>query len=341
MYLCFMIFITGGTGLVGSHILLKLSQDNIPFKSLKREESSLQICKEVFTHYNSSELFDSINWVNGDINDIPSLEEGMQTCDKLIHAAAIVSFKKEDSELLQKVNVEGTENVMNVALSSSIKKVAYISSIATLGRTSTSDIVNEDCMFQLSDKESNYAVSKYHAEQEVWRSSQEGLDVVILNPSVILGPGDFTKGSSQIFQKIYDGLKYYTNGSTGYVDVTDVAECAITLLQSDIKNERFIINGENLKYREVFDMIAIEFKKKKATIKVTPFLKETAWRMELIRSFITGKIPLITKETVNTAMKNSSYSTKKIENAISFKFVPIKESVKRYCEWFSKNIKSV
>jgi nucleoside-diphosphate-sugar epimerase len=333
-----MIFITGGTGLVGSHILLKLSQDNIPFKSLKREESSLQICKEVFTHYNSSELFDAINWVNGDINDIPSLEEGMQTCDKLIHAAAIVSFKKEDSELLQKVNVEGTENVMNVALSSSIKKVAYISSIATLGRTSTTDIVNEDCMFQLSDKESDYAISKYHAEQEVWRSSQEGLDVVILNPSVILGPGDWTKGSSQIFEKIYKKLKFYTPGSTGYVDVIDVANCAVKLLNSDIINERFIINGENLKYKQLFDWISDGFNVKKPTILVTPFLKEIAWRVEWLKSLITGKSALITKETADFAMRDSYYSTSKIEDSIAYKFTPIKKSIKKYCVWFLSRV---
>ena len=337
-----MIFVTGGTGLVGSHILLKLSQRNILFKALKRENSSLNICKEVFTYYNAESKFNQIKWVDGDINDIPSLEEGMKDCSQVIHTAAIVSFhNNDDEEIMLKINIEGTINIVNVALGLEINKLAYISSIAALGRNTTSDIIDEDCMFRINEKESSYSLSKYYSEQEVWRASQEGLDVVILNPSVILGPGDWNKGSSQIFQKIYEGLKYYTNGSTGYVDVMDVAECSIKLLLSDIKNERFIINGENLKYREVFDMIAIEFKKKKAAIKVTPFLKETAWRMELIRSFITGKRPLITKETVNTAMRDSSYSTKKIENAISFKFVPIKESVKRYCKWFSKNIKSV
>ena len=190
-------------------------------------------------------------------------------------------------------------------------------------------------------KEENYALSKYLSEQEVWRASQEGLDVVILNPSVILGPGDWTKGSSQIFQKIYYGLKYYTCGSTGYVDVTDVAECTIRLLQSEIKNERFIINGENLYYREVFDMIAEGFNKKKATVEVTPFLQELAWRVELFRSFITGKRPLITKETVNSAMKCNSYSNRKLENAIGFKFIPIKNSVTKYCKWFAERIKLV
>ena len=189
---------------------------------------------------------------------------------------------------MNKINVEGTVNIVNVAIGEGIEKLSYISSIAALGRNTTTDIVDEDCKFKISDKEGNYALSKYYSEIEVWRGSQEGLDVVILNPSVILGPGNWTKGSSQIFQKIYDGLKYYTSGSTGYVDVTDVAECAIILLQSDIKNERFIINGENLKYRELFDMIAEGFNKKKATVKVTPFMKDLAWRIELFRSFITG-----------------------------------------------------
>lgn len=336
-----MIFITGGTGLVGSHILLKLSQRNISFKALKRERSSLDICKDVFTYYNAESQFNKIKWVNGDINDIPSLEEGMKNCTKVIHAAAIVSFHNDDEEIIYKINVEGTINIVNVALSAGIEKLSYISSIAALGRNTTSDIVDENCDFKISKKENNYSLSKYYSEQEVWRASQEGLDVVILNPSVILGPGDWTKGSSQIFQKIYDGLKYYTSGSTGYVDVTDVAECAIKLLESDIKNERFIINGANLKFRELFDMIAERFNKKKATIKVTLLMKELAWRIEFFRSLITGRRPLITKETANSSMKISSYSTKKIENAISFKFIPIEESVEKYCQWFSERIESV
>ena len=336
-----MIFITGGTGLVGSHILLKLSQRNISFKALKRERSSLDVCKDVFTYYNAESQFNKIKWVNGDVNDIPSLEEVMKNCTKVIHAAAIVSFHNDDEETIYKINVEGTINIVNVALSAGIEKLSYISSIAALGRNTTSDIVDENCDFKISKKENNYSLSKYYSEQEVWRASQEGLDVVILNPSVILGPGDWTKGSSQIFQKIYDGLKYYTSGSTGYVDVTDVSECAIKLLESDIKNERFIINGANLKFRELFDMIAERFNKKKATIKVTLLMKELAWRIEFFRSLITGRRPLITKETANSSMKISSYSTKKIENAISFKFIPIEESVEKYCQWFSERIESV
>jgi len=334
-----MIFVTGGTGLVGSHVLLKLAQDGEPFKALKRPSSSLNICRNVFSEYNQAELFTRINWIDGDINDIPSLEIAIQNCEYILHCAAIVSFHPSDVDLLKKVNIEGTANVMNVALTSSVKKVGYISSIAALGRNSTEGIVDEDCHFTSTKLDSNYALSKYYAEQEVWRASQEGLDVVIINPSVILGPGDWTKGSSQIFQRIHKGLKFYSTGSTGYVDVVDVANSLISLLFSDIKNERFIVNGANLKYRDIFDRIALSFGNPKATIKVRPLLKEIAWRLEVIRSFISGNPPLITKETANSAMTNSSYSTEKIIKTIGFIFTDIDTTIKRYCDWYIKDLK--
>ena len=338
MYLCFMIFVTGGTGLVGSHILLKLAKKGDDFKALKRKSSALGICKSVFSFYNADALFEKINWVEGDVNDIPSLTEGMQGCEKLIHCAAIVSFYASDADLLKKVNIEGTANVMNVALASGVKKAGFVSSIAALGRNSTLGMVDEECQFKITKLDSNYALSKYYAEQEVWRASNEGLDVVIVNPSVILGPGDWTKGSSQIFQKIHNGLKFYTQGGTGYVDVNDVAESVLQLLFSEIKNERFIVNGANLKYRYCFDRIAVALKKPKATIKVTPLLKEIAWRIEAVRSFFTSQKPLLTRETANSAMRNSSYDTSKIKKMINFQFTEIDTTIKKYANWFISDL---
>ena len=334
-----MIFVTGGTGLVGSHILLELSQKGEQFKALKRNSSSLIICKNIFKHYNAEDLFEKINWVVGDINDIPSLENGMQNCEQVLHCAAVVSFQPTDAELLKKVNIEGTANVMNVALTSGVKKVGFISSIAALGRNSTEGIIDEECYFKATKLDSNYALSKYYAEQEVWRTSQEGLNVVIVNPSVILGPGDWNKGSSQIFQKIHSGLKFYTPGSTGYVDVVDVANSLVALLFSDVKNERFIVNGANLKYRDCFDRIAVAFNIPKATIKVTPLLKEIAWRIESMRSYILGNKALITRETANSAMTNSSFSTAKIKEFINFNFTDIDVTIKKYADWFIKDLK--
>ena len=329
-----MIFVTGGTGLVGAHVLLKLAQKNKDFKALKRISSSFDICKRIFHYYNADDLFDKINWTEGDVNDIPSLEHAMQDCNLLLHCAGIVSFSSKDIELLKKINIEGTENVMNVALDIGIKKACFVSSIAALGRHSDFGKIDEECYFKATKIDSNYALSKYFSEQEVWRASAEGLDVVIVNPSVILGPGDWSKGSSKIFEKIYNGLRFYTTGSTGYVDVVDVAEACIKLLFSEIKNERFILNGANLKYRDCFDRIAESFGKSKATIKVTPFLKEIAWRAEALKSLITNKKPLITKETANSAMTNRMFSTKKIEQALDFKFTDINFTIKKYTEWF-------
>jgi dihydroflavonol-4-reductase len=329
-----MIFVTGGTGLVGSHVLLKLAQQSKEFKALKRASSSLDVCKSIFTYYKAEDLFSKINWVEGDLNDIPSLEEGMKDCDFILHCAGIVSYSPSDIQLLKKVNIEGTANVMNIALTSGIKKAGFVSSIAALGRNSISGIVDEECHFKATKIDSNYALSKYFSEQEVWRASGEGLDVVIINPSVILGPGNWEKGSSQIFEKIYNGLKFYTNGSTGYVDVVDVAESVIQLLFSDIKNERFIVNGANLKYRDCFDRIAVALGKTKATIKITPFLKEIIWRIEAIKFLITGKTPLITKETANSAMTKSSFSADKIQAKIGFQFTNIDATINKYANWF-------
>jgi len=334
-----MIFVTGGTGLVGSHILLRLAKEGISFKALKRETSSLQICENVFSHYAAKDLFAKINWETGDVNDIPSLEKAMEDCIRVLHCAAIVSFHPAEVELMRKVNIEGTANVVNVALSKGIKKLGYVSSIAALGRNSTVGIVDEECYFKATKLDSNYALSKYYAEQEVWRGSQEGLDVVIVNPSVILGPGDWNKGSSQIFQKIHSGLKFYTTGSTGYVDVIDVANSLVDLLLSSVKNERFIVNGANLKYRDCFDRIAIALGKPKASIKVTPFLKEVAWRLEAIRSFITSKTPLLTKETANSAMTDGAYSTEKIKKEIDFQFTEIETTIQKYANWFLADLK--
>jgi nucleoside-diphosphate-sugar epimerase len=334
-----MIFVTGGTGLVGSHILLRLAKDGMPFKALKRETSSLQICENVFSYYTTKDLFAKINWITGDVNDIPSLENAMEGCSKVLHCAGMISFYHAEAELMRKVNIEGTTNVANVALSKGIKKLGYISSIAALGRNSTVGVVDEECYFKATKLDSNYAFSKYYAEQEVWRASQEGLDVVIVNPSVILGPGDWDKGSSQIFQKIHSGLKFYTTGSTGYVDVMDVANSLVDLLLSSVKNERFIVNGANLKYRDCFDRIAIALGKPKASIKVTPFLKEVAWRLGAIRSFITSKTPLLTKETANSAMTDGAYSTEKIKKQIDFQFTAIDASIQKYANWFLADLK--
>ena len=214
----------------------------------------------------ATQLFKEINWIDGDLNDISSLENGMKGCDFLVHCAAIVSFSSSDIEDLKKVNIEGTANVMNTALHFNYKRCIYISSVATLSREINFQNVDENCHFEPHKDTSNYAFTKYYAEQEVWRASNEGIDVVVLNPSIILGPGDWDKGSSKIFQRIFNGLKFYSTGSSGYVDVIDVAQIAKSLIFSNIKNERFILNGINIKFKEAFNLIADELNVERAHI---------------------------------------------------------------------------
>ena len=328
-----MIFLTGGTGLVGAHILLKLTESGQKVKALKRKRSSLTVIKNIFSHYKKTNLLQSIEWIEGDLLDLFSLQEGINGCNTVIHCAAIVSFNPKDFKKMMKINVEGTANIVNICLENNIDKLAYISSIATLN-DEKNQVRTEDSFWKESKSNSQYAKSKYLSEQEVWRGIEEGLNSIIVNPSVILGPGDWQKGSSQMFEKVWKGLKFYSSGSTGYIDVVDVAKCVIKLLEKEIINERFILNAENKKYRDIFDSIAENLNKPKPHIKVSPLIKEIAWRIEWLMSLITNKSPLITKETANTAMKNKSFSNEKIIKALDYKFIPIEESIKHYSQWF-------
>ncbi len=328
-----MIFLTGGTGLVGAHILLKLTESGQKVKALKRKRSSLTVIKNIFSHYKKTNLLQSIEWIEGDLLDLFSLQEGINGCNAVIHCAAIVSFNPKDFKKMMKINVEGTANIVNICLENNIEKLAYISSIATLN-DEKNQVRTEDSFWKESKSNSQYAKSKYLSEQEVWRGIEEGLNSIIVNPSVILGPGDWKKGSSQMFEKVWRGLKFYSSGSTGYIDVLDVAKCVVKLLEKEIINERFILNAENIKYRDIFDSIAENLNKPKAHIKVSPLIKEIAWRIEWLKSLITNKSPLITKETANTAMKNKSFSNEKIIKALDYKFIPIEESIKHYSQWF-------
>jgi nucleoside-diphosphate-sugar epimerase len=307
-------------------------------KALRRETSKLDSCKKIFRYYNLESLYNNINWCIGDINDVALLEEQMAECDVIIHAAALVSFHKKDIDNLKKTNIEGTANVMNIALSLNYQKCIYISSVATLGREIESNQVDESCIFKFNNEESNYSYSKYYAEQEVWRASNEGLDVVILNPSIILGPGNWDKGSSKIFQRIYQGLKFYTTGSSGYVDVIDIANITLLFLRNNIVNERFVLNGTNISYRDAFDLIADELGVKRATIKVTPLLKELAWRFERIRSFIINRPSLLTKETAASSMRNISYSSEKIKILLDYDFISFEDSIKKYGKLFKQDL---
>ncbi|MDP4266916.1 MAG: NAD-dependent epimerase/dehydratase family protein [Bacteroidota bacterium] len=335
-----MVFVTGGTGLVGSHLLFELIKKGEKVRALRRESSSISLTKKIFSYYDDKfdELFNKIEWVEGDMLDYLGLEKLFDDIDNVYHCAATVSFDTSDHEQMINNNVKGTENLINISIDKNIRKFAYVSSIATLGRAKNENkITNENTDMDETGEISVYSLSKYLAEKEVWRGIAEGLNAVIVNPSIIIGPGDWSKGSCQMFQVGYKGLKYYTKGVNGFVDVRDVAKILVLLMSSEISNERFILSSENVSYRKLYDDISLNFNFKKPYIKVNPFLSGIAWRIEKLKSLIAGLKPLITKETARTANQKYFYSNERIVNAINYKFIPVSESIKHTCSAYLKD----
>jgi nucleoside-diphosphate-sugar epimerase len=232
------------------------------------------------------------------------------------------------------INARGTESLVNAALEAGVKKFCHVSSIAALGRNSTKDIVTENTWWKPSPKNSDYSVSKYRAEREVWRASEEGLDVVIVNPSVIIGPGDFTSGAYKIMQQAYKGIPFYTDGATAFVDVRDVADAMINLMKSDIKNERYIVSAANVSYRHFFDLLHDAFGKKRAFIKANKSLVRLAGFVDKVRSIFTDKEHTITADAVNAVSSIHQYNNTKLIERIGLQYIPIETSVKQMCEVF-------
>lgn len=337
-----MILVTGGTGLLGSHLLYDLVKSGKKVRALKRSSSKLSDVQRTFYYYtkDAEQLFSAIEWVDGDVLDIFSLLDAMEGVDEVYHCAAIVSFSKKNQEELLKVNIDGTANVVNAALEKGIKKFCHVSSIATLGKAEGENEISEDTFWKSSPENTLYSISKYGAEREVWRGVQEGLNAIVVNPSIIIGPGNWKKGSSNLFHTAYNGNKYYTHGATGFVDVRDVAKAMIDLMESTIKNERFIISSENIPYQYFFDLVHKDLGIRKPYLKAGKTLSEIIWRIEKVRSFITGLDPLITKETARTAHKKSSFSNKKIRELLGFNFIPMEQSIKDTCKLFLQDMQS-
>jgi len=334
-----MILVTGGTGLVGAHLLLELLKREDTVFALKRPSSDLNITKRIFSYYTDDfqKIFERINWVEGNILDYQSIRDALKDITKVYHCAAAVSFQSSDKQTIADTNRLGTANLVNACLETGIEKLLHVSSIGALGRAGVTGIVDEDSQWN-SKKTSVYSTSKYHAEMEVWRAIAEGLNAVIVNPSIIIGPADWNKGSAKLFDTMYHGLKFYTLGSNGFVDVEDVVKLMIILMESDISAERFILNAENVPYKQFFTSMAKALNVKPPQIEAKRFLSEIAWRVFWVKSLFTGKQSSITKETAETANQTYQYSNRKIVDATSYKFMSIEESIKKTAAFYLKDL---
>lgn len=320
-----MVLVTGGTGFLGAYIIKELVGQGYSVRAIRRSSK--------LPSFVSPDILNKAQWVEGDILDVVSLDEAMEGIEQVIHSAAVVSFVKKDRKNMYQVNVEGTANVVNMALEKKVKRFVHLSSVAALGRTAGGGHVNEEKKWEESKVNTHYAKTKYKAELEVWRGISEGLEAVILNPSTILGYGDWSQGSSAIFKNIFKGFKWYTPGINGFVDVEDVARVTRLLLESNISEERFIVNGDTWSFRKLQETISDNFQRKRPVHEATPLLLGMAWRMEKIKSLFTGNKPLLTKESARVAVSQTWFENDKLLKALpGFSFTPLEETIKKACE---------
>jgi nucleoside-diphosphate-sugar epimerase len=323
------ILITGGTGFLGSYLLRYLVEQGEKVRAIRRSTSSMDLVKSIENQ---------VEWIEADILDVVSLEEAMEGIEQVYHCAAVISFNPKEAKWMKKVNAEGTTNVVNMALRTGVKRFLHVSSIAAIGRNKHSQIVTEETKWERSPLNSNYAVSKMMAEQEAWRGAAEGLEVVAVNPSVIMGSGRWEDGTNGFFNQIWKGLKFYPTGTTGFVDVRDVARAMILLMNSEIVDERYILNGENIDYPTFLTWIAESLNKPKPSIKVNIFLREFAWRSAYLISKITGKKPFLTKETAHSASNTFFYKNDKFQTTFpNFQFTPIQQTIEETAKQYQKS----
>jgi dihydroflavonol-4-reductase len=324
-----MILITGGAGLVGKELIAQL---------LAKGEKVAAIYNKTFLPDFNSPLLQQFHC---NILDVTGLEEIMQqqNIQQVYHCAAIVTFNPSRKQELFKINIEGTANIVNASLNAGVKKLVHVSSVAALGRIRENEAITEKMNWTEETSNSNYGQSKYLAEMEVWRGVGEGLDAVMVNPTMILGDGDWNAGSSQIFKSVYNEFPWYSEGVTGFVDVRDVVKAMIALMESDISSDRFIISAEDRSFKNVFDLVAKTFGKKPPHKKVTPFLAQIVWRLEAVKSLFTGKDPLVTKETAKTALAIVHFDNSKLKKFLpDFTYRSLEDTIAHTCSLLQQKL---
>ncbi len=322
------ILVTGGTGFVGSYILRYLvKKDYKNLYCLKRSTGKLDLL---------SPVVDKITFLEGDVLDITSLENAIRQVDIVIHCAAMVSFKSKDKERMMKVNVEGTANIVNICNDNNIEKLIHISSIAAIGRSQSGKMMSEKTDWTDSKNNSDYSISKYLSEMEVWRGFAEGLPVAILNPSLIMGAGFWDIGTGELFKKVYSGLPVYPIGTNGFVDVRDVAQMAILLMEKNIVGERFICSANNLKLKDVFSTMANILGKKPPRIKMSPTLVSIASFFLNILNFIPGYSSNLTSQSLKNASFDSLYDNSKSVKQLDYTYIPISKTLEETGKLFLK-----
>lgn len=329
-----MILVTGGTGLVGAHLLYQLVQNNKAIKAIYRREKKLESVKRIFSYYSDDyiKLYDRIEWVESDLLDISRLTEAFQGVEYVYHCAAFVSFEPDKYHLLRRTNIEGTANIVNLGISNKVKKLCFVSSIAALGESQNNIKIDEDTHWNPEADNSVYAITKYGAEMEVWRGTQEGLPAVVVNPGVIIGGGIWSHGSGNIIKKVYNNLKYYTSGNIGCIDVKDVVNIMIQLLEGKIINERYILVAENVSYKSFLYTISEKLNVEPPKKEAKPWLLAIGWRLDWLSHKVLGKRRVLVKQMIASLFNKVIYDNSKVKEALNYNFIILENSIERVAQ---------
>lgn len=328
-----MILVTGATGLVGSHLLYHLVSSGHNVRAIYRKNSDIYAVRDVFALYTKAiiPLWRKVQWVEADLNDIPALEIAFTGVEYVYHAAAMVSFRRRDQAKLCAINVKGTANIVNLCIAHSVKKICYVSSVATLSKEANKPIMDENSFWNPEEDHNHYAISKYGAEMEVWRGTQEGVPAVIVNPGVILAPSMQGRSSSGIVKEYSNGNRFYTDGETGFVDVRDVVSAMYRLMQSEIHNKRYILVSENLSYQEFTGMLDKELGYQTSAKKVGRFMINIISLLMTFIGFLLGKTPKLDRDTARSLFKKNRYSNILIQETTGFQFTPMAYTIEWIC----------
>lgn len=320
-----MILVTGATGFLGSELVRQLLHKGEKVRAIKRDTSRIpRILKDE----------GNIEWFTADILDYFALKEAMEGISRVYHCAAFISFDPADRKKMLRVNIQGTVNLLNISLENNIGRFLHVSSVAAIGNSKKGRPITENDHWEFSPEQSAYSISKYESEMEVFRAVAEGLNALIVNPSIIIGKNAGKEGSGQLFETIQKGLRYYPGGSFGYVDVEDVAKAMISLMNTEISEERFIINAENWSYRDLFSEIALGFDKSPPSIALKRWMLQCAFLGSSIISIFTGKNFGLTKDIISSAFKKKNFSNDKIRKTLNLEFKPVKDSITEICRHF-------
>jgi dihydroflavonol-4-reductase len=337
---CRMILVTGSTGLVGGHLTATLVLQGRKVRAMYRDKNKIEKVREILSFYTNEteKYFSQIEWVEGDVTDVFSLEDALTGIQEVYHCAGLVSFNEADKDQLKKINAEGTANVINIALEKNIKKFCHISSVATLQVQANKKYIDEFSVWKTASGNSTYAISKYRGEFEAWRGMSEGLNVLVVNPSLVLGAGCWGQSSGELITRTKKGVPFYTEGVTGYVDVRDVANCMIKLMDENKFGSRYILTSENLSFYEVTTELRRLFGKTPAKLKAGSFLLNLARYADGLKTIVTGKRRIITKNIITSAQQKSYYDNSKISNELAYTFTPVKETLRYVAEKYVKSL---